>query len=207
MRHNEKLKVIGLTVMVIDHFYLFLFGVDPLLFCLARFIGFPFFAYGVAVGAQHTSNKQKYFQRLVLFGLAVQPVFWLATHETRLNICFTLALGALSVMLWHHGSSWARLLAFLVPLVGGTWSDPTVGYGAYGIGLILSFGIGPMASLLYQSIASAFFLLADDPQALACLSLAFVYLLPAPSFRLPRWVYYASYPGHLGVIAAIRFFT
>ena len=109
--------------------------------------------------------------------------------------------------------SWRYLLGplrYLLPLLlcalGGSWLAPVVGYGAYGIGTVFAFALGPLPALLYHFLFGLYFLVIADWQFLAGLSLVFVYLLPAPRIALPRWVYYASYPGHLAAIAGIKKF-
>lgn len=206
MRHNDKLKVIGLFIMLVDHVALFLFGGWLPLYQVARVIGFPFFAYGVAVGALHTSRPWLYLRRLFWFAVLCQPLFYYATDFPRLNVVFTLCLGASAVVLWRSGSLPWRLVALLLCVVGGSWSDPLVGYGAYGVASVFFFSLGPWVALFFHFFAGLWFLDVGDWQFLAGLSLLFIYLLPAPSLRLPRWVFYASYPGHLAVIAGIKKF-
>ena len=207
MRKNEALKVIGLLIMVVDHIALFVFGGIPWLYALARFIGFPFFAYGVAIGARYTSRPGGYLKRLLVFALICQPVFYYATGEHRLNVVFTLLLGAAAVMLWHSGNNYARISAWVLPLLGGAWSDPTVGYAAYGIYSVLAFGVSPIVAFFYQLGSALLFVQQGNIQFLACLCLLFIYVLPVPAFRLPRWVFYVSYPGHLALIALVVNFT
>lgn len=204
MRKNDQLKVIGLLIMVVDHIALFLFGGIPWLYALARFIGFPFFAYGVAVGASKTSRPLGYLKRLLVFALCCQPIFFYATGETRLNVVFTLTLGAAAVMLWRSGNRYYQAFAVVLPLVGGSWSAMNVGYGAYGVYSILAFGVSPAVAFFYQMGAALWFLQFGNIQFLACLSLLFIYVLPVPTIRLPKWIYYVSYPGHLAAIAAVK---
>lgn len=204
-RKNDQLKVIGLIVMVVDHVSLFLYGGDPWLFAIARFIGFPFFAYGIAVGSRYTRDPVKYLSRLVIFGIFCQPFFYLATDQARLNVCFTLALGVVAVRLWHSGLYRWKLVAAVLPLVGGPLMDPAVGYGAYGVYMILAFGIGPAAAAAFFVVSSLYLAQVGNIQCLAAFSLFFIYWLPVPRIQLPRWVYYSSYPSHLAVIAGIRY--
>lgn len=201
MRKNDQLKVIGLLIMVVDHVAMFMFGGVPWLYALARFIGFPFFAYGVAIGSRYTSDRIGYLKRLLIFGLLCQPVFYWATSQERLNVVFTLLLGASAVQLWHSKNKYAMALSLVLPLVGGAWLTQNVGYGAYGVYSVLAFGISPIVAFFYQMLATLYFLDLGSIQALACLSLVFIYWLPVPRLKLPKWFFYVSYPGHLALIA------
>ncbi|MBF0644876.1 hypothetical protein HTZ97_13695 [Desulfuromonas acetoxidans] len=204
MRKNDRLKVLGLIIMVADHAALFLFEPLPWLYIVARFLGFPFFAYGVAQGALHTSRPLKYVLRLFFFGVVSQPLFYLATDELRLNICFTLFLGASSIILLKRFPAVGASFLSLSLLAAGSWFDPHVGYGWYGVALIVSFGFGSNVSLFFQLCASFWFNLHGDVQVFAVLSHLFIYTFPMPAIKLPRLVYYVAYPAHLGIIAFLR---
>ncbi len=200
MRRSEQLKSFGLIIMIIDHISLFIYGGNTYLYAFARW-GFPFFAYGVSQGALHTSRPARYLFRMFLVGILSQPFFSIIAYDPyQLNIIFTLILGAAAVMAYRK-KVWPLALLFVV--IGGGWSDPLVSYGAYGVGLILAFGIGKYASLVYLIITSFVFYLMGDIQCFAIIAWPLIYKIDLIKISLPRWFYYVSYPGHLMAISVI----
>lgn len=207
MRKNDRLKVIGLIIMIADHAALFLFQPLPWLYIVARFLGFPFFAYGVAQGALHTSRPLKYVLRLFLFGVVSQPFFYFATDALRLNVCFTLFLGASSIVLLKRFPALGVAFFSFSLVVAGSWFDPYLDYGWYGVALIVSFSFGANVSLFFQLCSSFWFNLCGDVQVVAVLSHFFIYKFPLPAISLPRLFYYVAYPSHLAIIAFLRSFV
>lgn len=207
MRRNETLKVIGLTMMIIDHLNLFVFSANPIIYAVARFLGFPLFAYGVSIGARKTSNFKKYILRLLIVGVIVQPFYYWATNHYNLNVIFTLLLGALAVRMWHTKDLFYQIMSIYICLLAGSWTMPLVDYGSYGVAMILSFSLGPIVASVYIIVTSILFYIGSHIQFLAVLTLPIIYYLPLPKISLPRWVYYFGYPGHLIVISAIKVLT
>lgn len=112
------LKVVALILMLIDHLGFALF---PNLFIM-RIIGrlsFPLFAFSLTEGYIYTSNKERYFKRLLIFALVSMIPFaflfdgltkfsstlYVLLHEPlimfigHLDIGFTLSLGFISLMI------------------------------------------------------------------------------------------------------------
>lgn len=204
LRKNDSLKVIGLLIMIIDHFNLFVFNANPVIYTIARFLGFPLFAYGVSIGSLNTSNFQKYITRLLIVGLIVQPFYYLATDHNNLNVIFTLALGALAVRFWHTKIKVYQVISIMICLSAGTWANTITDYGAYGVSMILAFSLGPIIASIYLVITSILFYMNDYIQFMAVLTIPIIYYFPMPKISLPRWVYYVGYPGHLFIISAIK---
>ncbi len=188
--------------MILDHFSLFLFGGNTLLYAFARW-GFPCFAFGVAEGARHTSRPGRYLLRMLILGLITQPLFIAVVplKGWQLNIVFTLLLGAGAVMLWLRG--WPVLSLILVAC-GGFWFDPVVSYGWYGVGLVLAFSLGSRVVFGYFLVTGVYFLMIGDLQFLAIMAWPLIYDFKLPQISIPRWVYYVSYPGHLALIFFIK---
>lgn len=92
------LKIIALVFMFIDHSGKMLFPYVPEMRILGR-IAFPLYAWCMVVGFHYTRSVPKYLLRMLLIGLASQPLYVLALNHTWLqpNIFLTLllALGAL----------------------------------------------------------------------------------------------------------------
>lgn len=190
--------------MIIDHVSLFLYGGNVWLFCFARW-GFPCFAYGVAMGATHTSNPRRYLLRMLLLGSVAQiPFAFIALDPWQLNIVFTLLLGALALLaIKYLNKTLALVVVPLLVAAGGLWSDPAVSYGAYGVGLVVAFGLGRRSALAYLVATSSVFLFMKDAQMFAIFAWPLIYTMELPKVRFPSWLYYLSYPGHLVVIAII----
>jgi hypothetical protein len=90
---NDLLKIIAMITMFIDHTGVLLFPDVDILRTIGR-IAFPIFAYGIAVGYRHTSNKLKYLLRLLVFGLIAElPYMYL-------NYDFTMEMYHYNVMLF-----------------------------------------------------------------------------------------------------------
>lgn len=87
--HNELLKVLAIISMLIDHVG-FLFFPEYEVFRWVGRIAFPIFAYQLAMGYIHTSNKKKYMMRLWIFGLIAQIPYTLCFDTYSPNILFTL---------------------------------------------------------------------------------------------------------------------
>ena len=106
------LKLIACFTMLIDHTGAIFFPRDLFLRVIGR-LSFPIFAFLIAGGAVHTSNKLKYLGRLFLLALISELPFQLAffgslSFPPTRNIFFTLFLGLLGVVIfiwlkdeWH----------------------------------------------------------------------------------------------------------
>ena len=173
-RDTGLLKIIACACMMCDHMgkmvYPFAYrvsGTGPWAFLLPalnilRVIGrlaMPMFAYGIAVGCLKTRSIWKYFLRLLLMGIFVQPLYQEAMghvplNEFRwaqdfwrldlifdyyycdnLNIFFTLALGALLIGCFQKKRFVCMILAALL-----TWAlRYRLDYGYRGVVLIALF--------------------------------------------------------------------
>jgi TraX protein len=90
----EAMKLVAFAAMVCDHVNKIVLKLQwPSLTTVGR-LAFPLFAFVLAVNLlRHTRNAEGYFRRLVIWGLATQPVYLWATGRQDLNILFTLAVG------------------------------------------------------------------------------------------------------------------
>ncbi|MBN1463884.1 MAG: hypothetical protein JW922_09465 [Paludibacteraceae bacterium] len=141
------IKIIAIITMTVDHIGLFLFPTMPSLRLIGRF-SFPFFAWLIASGEQHTKNVKKYAMRLLLFGLISQIPYALLFADfphaifSKLNIMFTLLLGLISIQLYKAVAKKSKYLAFLfVVLVAVFGEVNNVSYGAAGVLSIALFYI------------------------------------------------------------------
>lgn len=100
------LKIIALISMLCDHFGDAFMKQYSFLNLIGR-VSFPIFAFQISQGYIHTSNKKKYFFRLLIFALISQIPFYLflqkflPTSTTKLNIFFTLLLGLSCIIIYN----------------------------------------------------------------------------------------------------------
>ncbi len=104
-KRNDVLKLIALLTMLIDHIG-YLFYPDMMIFRTIGRIAFPIFAYQLAQGFIHTSNRRQYASRLAIFGLisAIPYAFFnpqLNFDPLSMNIMFLLLMGAGAMALWE----------------------------------------------------------------------------------------------------------
>lgn len=144
------LKMVALITMVIDHFGMYAYSYalidDPTNDILRQIgrISFVLFAFTVAESFVHTSNKEKYLSRLLLFGIGIEVVYYLINiamgyqdSGVGINIFITLFLGALTCYLFEL-KGWKKLL-FLFPLLFIVFTPKYIEYGFYGVGMIFLF--------------------------------------------------------------------
>lgn len=225
---GSALKWIALVTMLIDHIgavlipVLYSKGIGSMhfdwqfIYTVSRWIGrmsFPIFCFLLIEGYIHTSNKGKYFLRMVFFALISEVFFDYAVYGKlwytgKQNIFFALALGIIlmqgtdlifsmikmqvlqgicAVIWWYGGMLFADLLE--------------LDYGMYGI-----FSIGIL--YLLRNLR--------EIQVLGG-ALSFCWELPAPLGFVPvyfyngkrgkqnKYFFYLFYPVHLSLLGLIKF--
>ena len=152
------LKLIAITAMLIDHLGARVFPQYPIMRIIGR-ISFPIFAYCIAVGCAYTHNIARYFLRVLLLGVLVQPLYTTAMgHQAMgafdwahnfyrvdliarhyygapLNILFTLSAGIL--MIWTIRDKKYLLTALLVAALW--YFGDQIDYGLKGVLLMTLF--------------------------------------------------------------------
>jgi hypothetical protein len=133
---SYHIKLLAALFMAIDHIGVVLFPDEDVLRILGRF-SFPLFAWLLVEGEKHTSDVRRYGLRLLVLGIASQPIYWLTFESQRLNILFMLLLGLLCLRFSRIFPEWQILIwlgsAGLATAIG-------IEYGAYGIALIALIG-------------------------------------------------------------------
>lgn len=134
------LKIIGIVTMTIDHIGYVLYPNNETLRIIGR-IAFPIFAFLIAEGFRHTSDKYKYLLRLTVFALVIQAPFFINDFldlnilgvNVPTNIFFTLALGLYALIILNESKKnyWQLLLVVLLAFLFD------VDYGLYGVILIV----------------------------------------------------------------------
>ena len=71
---NFDLKILAIITMTIDHIGAIVYPNIDIFRIIGR-VSFPIFAFLLVEGFKHTSNKLKYFLRLILFAIITQPIY------------------------------------------------------------------------------------------------------------------------------------
>jgi hypothetical protein len=214
----SALKWLALVAMTLDHVNTYLLGSRPELYAVGR-LAFPLFAcvFGFKIGRPAPGKPVGLHRRTVLMLLtaaAAAQVPYSYLHgggPWPLNVMI-LFLVALCAAWWlRRGHSRLETIVGWVIVVGG---GALVEFFWFGLAVVLAargFSRAPTAftlSLLVVAIASLQ-LVNGNAWALASLPVVFAAALPgAIELRLPttRGFFYAYYPAHLAVIAALVFF-
>ena len=219
---TDFLKLIAIVSMLIDHVGNAFFPEVGWFRWIGR-LAFPIFCYCLTVGLLYTHDIKKYLFRLGLFALISQPFYVLAFHPhdfwaefTNWNIFFTLFLSLLAMYGLKERKWWLFALSFFVI----SWWN--FDYSSTGVFLMLIFYLcrnRPIAgAVLYLllMVPPVFHFHPGDPLNLTlggvtldwtfAVAFAPVFIFPRThtGLKIPRWFFYAFYPAHLLVIAALR---
>jgi len=111
------LKWLAAALMLADHIGLYFAYLLPVpVMIIMRLLGrlaFPIFAYYTAFGFLRTSNRIRYFSRMIVFGIATQIMFY-AAHQitgsyTFLNVILTFTLSILFLALSETAGKYLRV--------------------------------------------------------------------------------------------------
>ena len=216
---SGHLQIIALLTMTIDHTGALLFpGVREL-----RIIGrlaFPLYCLMIAEGFAHTSSRKKYFLRLLIFGfISIVPYglfhflmyrySWdrlgtVLLQELLGNVLFELAAGFLALWGLSKGKAWV-LLAPLV-LLASEYLD--LMYGWYGIAMIVQCYLFRKYHWAQAAGVAVLTLLEGGSiQIYAAFAAVLIFFYSGQrGRRLPRYLGYAYYPGHLAALDILHVF-
>ena len=148
---SSALHIWAMFFMLCDHAYRTIFTNCEFLTCIGR-LAFPMFAFMVVEGFYHTSNKKKYFLRMLIFGLISEIPFNLMLTAQWFfpfyqNVMFTFAIGLCMIYLLDKQQrkitkdSWIGS-AFLSLLILGFFSLIALIAGVdYGMGGMLMIAV------------------------------------------------------------------
>lgn len=201
------IKIIALITMLIDHTGAIIFPKLIILRIIGR-IAFPLFAYSLVEGYIHTSNREKYFKRLVIFAITSQIPFSLI-YPGILNIGFTLILAFIALLVIDlikvNKKNMLNYTSLVMILIIA--NAVNVDYGAYGVLIVL---------LLYVfkdnlKLCSVFLFIISLQNTIQLYMLVAIPLIvyfndtyKFKSIKLPKQVYYYFYPIHLIVLYVIQ---
>ena len=101
---SHVLKMIAITTMFIDHFAYLVVPSQSIPYWLLHFIGrtaAPIMCYLIAEGHHHTSNKKRYFYRLLLFALISHipyVLYFEISFFSATSVIWSLAMGLLALI-------------------------------------------------------------------------------------------------------------
>jgi hypothetical protein len=197
---SNKLKVLGLITMLIDHIGLVIYPQYIFLRVIGR-ICFPLFAFQSVVGFRCTKNKKAYAFNLFIFGLISQIPYSLLFHVQKLNIFFTLALGIV-MLINFNGKMYKKILIVIAALLSAQFFS--VSYGIYGILLVLLFHIfyGEKLKILISNVVlNVLFITTMPLQIYSIFALVFIlnfnYKLGVKLTKNLKYLFYVFYPAHL----------
>ena len=182
-------------------------------------IAMPLFAYMIANGARMSRDPKKYLARLFIFALIIQYPYSIFMALPFLNICFTLSLGLLAILLWQSGLP-APVRIGAVAALGLTGQFSGVEYGIYGVLMIFAahvfFSDKRVLSLCWLFINLPYLangisgLARGTPyppvQGLCLLALPFLFFYNGQRGGGSRWEFYIFYIGHMALLYGLRLF-
>jgi len=214
---REILKVTAIATMTIDHTYAILYPDLMFLHIIGR-LSFPLFAYLIALGIESTKKPKKYMTTLLSFALISQIPYFLAFEIQpfeRLNILFTLFLGALTIYFFNKKS----LLTFVSILLSILFRTEGSYYVVLTVACMkllkgnLKLGFLALFALNLQ------FLLIPDTQVLSLFAVPLILLhvkgwlkkeilIPENSlaYSIRKYAFYSFYPLHLALLFLIKLF-
>ncbi|PPU91438.1 TraX family protein [Xanthomonas albilineans] len=202
---RELIKWIAVLAMTGDHVIkVFHLGDVPVVSQAGR-VAFPLFAMVLAYNlAQSGADTAKSLRRLLAWGVAAMPAYWLAFGVIcPFNVLLAFALGVAAIRA-VQGRRWVLLAVCVLPaplFVDYQWSGLSVVVGAWWyfrsprptmLMGILCFAVPAAALCVYNG--SAWSLLAIPMLRLGDVPIA----LPRT-----RWAFYGYYCGHLALLAAL----
>ncbi len=214
---REILKVMAIVTMTIDHIGDILYPDTLFLHIIGR-LSFPLFAYLVALGIESTKKPKKYMITLFFFALISQIPYFLAFEIQpfeRLNILFTLFLGALIIYFFNKRS----LLAFIPILLSILFRTEGTYYVVLTVACMKLLKSNSKLGFLALFALNLQFLLIPDTQVLSLFAVPLILLhvknwlkkeilIPENSlaYSLRKYAFYCFYPLHLALLFSIKLF-
>ncbi len=212
---RDLLKIVAIVTMTIDHVNDILYSDTLLLHIIGR-LSFPLFAYLVALGIESTKKPKRYMVTLLSFALISQVPYFLAfgiQPFERLNILFSLVLGALTIYFFNRRNP----LAF-IPLIFSILLNTEGSY--YVVLTVVCMKIlksNPKLGFLALFALNIQFLLIPDAQVLSLFAVPLILLhikgwlkketlIPENSlaYAFRKYAFYVFYPLHLALLFLIK---
>ena len=227
------IKLVAMLSMLIDHVGAVFFPGVLELRIIGR-LAFPLYCFSIVMGLKYTRSWPKYALRLLVGGLAAQPGYMLALRHGIMewNVMATLLLGLLSIVGMrekrYYSHIWAPLISLVIAAIqpmdygwrgvlliqlmylaqqsAGAMAALMTAFCLYWgsssspLGSVLGLSLRPAyPGAIYQMVMSFVRL-----QGLAILSLPLMIIPTRSGIRVPKWLGYAFYPGHLLILGLLR---
>lgn len=209
------LKMIAIVTMVIDHTGAILFPYTMWFRMVGR-LSFPIFAFFIAEGFARTGNILKYIRRMLIFALLTEPVFDYAffggVYFEYQNVMFTFLAALLGLFCMEKvkeriaNETAARFAGFGVIILAALSAEfLRTDYGAFGVMLVYvyyelreHFWERHFLSSLVQILCET------GISRLSAFSTLPLMLYNGKRGIRMKYLFYAFYPVHLGVLYLIR---
>ncbi|MEG2000565.1 MAG: TraX family protein [Evtepia sp.] len=228
---TAHLKVIAMISMLLDHAWATVVDGNLWMNCVGR-LAFPIFAFLVAEGFYHTSNRKRYILRVLVFALISELPFNLMCganiYPFHQNVMFTflIALCALTLLDRIKDQGNGKFIRASLVLIGaffvGTFAF--VDYGGLGVLTVLMFYFSkqtkyPIAIQVVFMVCMNWFMMGGQEipifgfmfplQAFALFSLPLIWLYRGEkgyNSRAMQYGFYAFYPLHITILVLIATF-
>lgn len=212
----RQIKLIGCASMLFSHVGI-IFWPYQLWWQIPGRIAMPLFAYMLAGGARHSQNLRAYVTRLLIFAALIQYPYSIFMGLGYMNICFTLGIGLLAIILWQ--GPFPQSVRVLAVLALGFLAELTnCEYGIYGILMIITAHIffdnwrklclcWLMINLPYLWVGAAAWAAGEaypPVQGLCLMALPFLRFYNGRRGGGSRWEFYVFYIGHLALLYGLR---
>lgn len=210
------LRIIALVTMIIDHTGAVLFPDQVWLRCIGR-IAFPLYIFLIAQGCKHTRSMEKYMLRLLVFAVVSEIPYDLAVgtpsalwNFAQQNVFWTLLFGvaALWACRFLEKKGVPAYLSWLVVLPIAFGADLLhTDYSS--LGVLAVFATARMNNKYLQWLCLAAFIVIQYYSNWIVLLSGALALIPIilyngqPGPRKLKFAFYAAYPAHLLILAAL----
>ena len=213
------IKIIACITMVLDHIKYAIPSTQNLVTIFGGRIAFPLFAFFITQGYIHTSDLEKYYKRLIIFGLISQVPFMLfrtlVGEWEMLNIMFTLLLGLFAITIYDKCSKKyiSIPICILIIILGEILK---VDYGWLGVALVHLIYIcrNKKIALLFSYIALiTIYFYFNKILDIIYIGYFISYLVPVVFMllyngeqgRKVKYFFYMFYPVHMIILFLISF--
>ena len=207
------LKILAVLSMLIDHIGYVFFPTEYIYRIIGR-IAMPIFAFQIAIGFDHTTNREKYIFRMLLFAIVSQIPYQLITSihgdNFSLNIGFTFLFALLLLYSLENIKPIFLKITTIIPIIFLAYFL-NYDYWLYGVALVIIFFYSIkkpyiMIPLVFL-VTSIYVLYKNSPFQLY----SFVALAPLLFFNGKKgpslkWLFYVFYPLHMLILYAIKLF-
>jgi len=220
---GTMLKILAMISMVLDHVGDLFFPGATWMRAAGR-LAMPLFAFCIAEGYAHTRDRRKYLLRMGIFALISEIPFDLA-FESRIglshqNIMLTFFLSILALMLYDRirggeGTDGAQIPAWKTALgvlaVGAIAALALLLKADYTIFAVISvflfYALRQKHPLLRSGVGVGFLALTRTVGYYSATGLSFLplALYNGKKGRGLKWLFYLFYPGHLLLLAGLKF--